>query len=190
MQRKETAMNTSEKIAATYLRLNGFFVLPLFTVFDGEHHNHLDLLSVHTPGSTESVHGIPLLTDPNLFAGLEKLGAKPNEQITGVASEVKTGKEKGEITQGHINYAARFVNAPLFPVWFYRVSAKPPWVEEDQLRISLPYAIDWIISRFDWMELEAHKFTLTKTGSWTWSEQFLADLLVLRSFGVLRRLPE
>lgn len=180
-------MTTTEKIAATYLRLNGFLVLPLFTVFDGYQHNHIDLLGVRSPGSKEEVHGTALLTDDKLFSRLVALGAKPNELLTGVASEVKTGKDKGKITQGHIDYAERFVKAPLFRAWFCNIAKRPPYIEKKQLKISLPYAIDWIISRFDWMEDK--KFELTKSGSWTWSEEFLADLLVLRSLGVLKRLP-
>jgi hypothetical protein len=180
-------MNTSEKIAATYLRLNGFSPLPLFTVFDGGHHNHLDLLSVHLPGSQETVGRVKLLTDKHLFFGLEQLGAKPNTDNIVVASEVKTGKDKGEITAEHKKYAARFFGASqMFEVWFFQDPPRPPVVEKRQLRISLPYAIDWILERFDSMDDQG--LHLTKEGSWTWSEEFLADLLVLRKFGVLRRL--
>ena len=183
-------MTTTEKIAATYLRLNGFLLLPLFTVFDGDQHNHLDLLGVRSPGSKEEVNNKAFLTDDKLFEGLEKLGAKPKEKLTGIVSEVKTGKVKGAITAGHIAYAARFLSTDVvYPAWFYKISAQSPFVADNHLQISLPYAIDWIISRFDWMEREENKTALTKSGSWTWSEEFLADLLVLRSLGVLKRLP-
>ena len=41
-------MNAAEKIAATYLRLNGFLLVPQFTVFEGDRHSHVDLVSIET----------------------------------------------------------------------------------------------------------------------------------------------
>ena len=39
-------MNTAEKIAVMYLRLNGFLLLPHFTVFDGNYQNHINLIGL------------------------------------------------------------------------------------------------------------------------------------------------
>jgi hypothetical protein len=50
----------------------------------------------------------------------------------------------------------------------------------------VPYAIDWIVDRFD--QMMCMKDILDKHASWAWSEEFLADLLVLRFFNALRRL--
>lgn len=181
-------MTTTEKIAATYLRLNGFFLLPQFTVFDGAQHNHIDLLGLRTAGSREVANGHALPVDGNLFDRLMDMGAKPDESPTGIIAEVKTGKVNKDITPEHIEYAKRFINLPTaYNVWFYGIPPEPPTIDGDHLRISLPYAIDWIIHRFD--QMMAIKDILAKQKSWTWSEEFLADLLVLRSIGVLNRLP-
>jgi hypothetical protein len=48
-------MNGPEKIAAAYLRLNGFLLLPQFTIFDGQRHNHIDLVGVRCAASVEKV---------------------------------------------------------------------------------------------------------------------------------------
>jgi hypothetical protein len=51
-----SAPNIDEKIAATYLRLNGFLLLPHFTAFisienKGKYHRHIDLLGFFAPNA-------------------------------------------------------------------------------------------------------------------------------------------
>jgi hypothetical protein len=175
-------MTTTEKIAATYLRLNGFFLLPLFTVFDGAQHNHIDLLGLRAAGSAESINGISLPVDGDLLLCLTKMGATPNETVTGIIVEVKTANERDVITLGHIDYAKRFMNTNhAYPIWFYGSKTESPKIEKDHLRISMQYAMDWIIYRFD--KMNGMKDVLAKQKSWAWSEEFLSDLLMLRTYG-------
>lgn len=48
-------MHLTEKLAGTYQRLNGFLSVPNFIVFGGRQHNHIDLLGLRAPASTEKV---------------------------------------------------------------------------------------------------------------------------------------
>jgi hypothetical protein len=50
------------------------------------------------------------------------------------------------------------------------------------------YAVEWILRRIDWVtkNLEGR----TKERSWTWSEEFLANMLILKRYGKLESLRE
>lgn len=48
-------METTEKVAFLYLRLNGFFLMPHFTVFGVEKGKHVDVLGIRPAGSEEKV---------------------------------------------------------------------------------------------------------------------------------------
>jgi hypothetical protein len=49
-------MNCPEKIVGVYLRLNGFFLLPQFTLFEFAGHIHVDFLALRPPSMGESIH--------------------------------------------------------------------------------------------------------------------------------------
>jgi len=149
-------VNTAEKIAATYLRLNGFLLLPHFTVFDGNEHNHIDLIALRAAHSAERV----------------------GELSFAIIAEVRTNKDRDIPSPAHIQYAMNFLGSvPSMPVSFAKdqTGLKP---DPSGLRIGNAYAMQWILQRIKWMD--SQKMHLTKTGSWAWSEDFLSDILVLR----------
>ena len=75
-------MNPAERLAATYLRLNGFLLLPQFTSFGGGYHNHVDLLGLRAPGSVERVGTIEFPVDGAFFAAIPgALCRNPRESL-------------------------------------------------------------------------------------------------------------
>ena len=93
-------MNTPEKIAQAYLRLNGFFTIPHFTILK-ENGGHIDLIAVRLGGSIEKVgvdpNRISLSIDDVL---LSKFGVNEAETI-GLIIEIKGGKnDSANLTVG------------------------------------------------------------------------------------------
>jgi hypothetical protein len=177
-------MNLAEKLAGTYLRLNGFLTLPHFTAFDGNQHNHIDLVAFRAPNSQEVVGDITLLTDDLLFDAFSALiGRRSRSVALGVAAEVRTNTARDEPSEAHIDYVGHFLGAiPVIRLAFYE--GLHGVIQNGQtLDIGMRYAGLWIQRRIDWM-LE-HKFKLSKTGSWNLSEAFLSDFLALRRYGLL-----
>ncbi len=86
-------MNTPEKIAQAYLRLNGFFTIPHFTILK-EQGGHIDFLAVRLGGSLEKVgvdsNQTTLKIDENL---LSKLDVNKEDTI-GLIIEVKGSKRE------------------------------------------------------------------------------------------------
>lgn len=87
-------MNTTETIAATYLRLNGFLLLPLFTLFEQEGARHVDLVGLRAQGSMEQSldrkgNLLDLPTDEKLFAAFEKAVPSPKNALLGVVGEIE-----------------------------------------------------------------------------------------------------
>ncbi len=177
-------MNTAEKIAATYLRLNGFFLMPHFTVFDGKAHSHVDLVALHAPGAHESVDGLVLLTDRQLFDLLKRFGVEPDDQPVALVAEIKANEEVEFPNKHHLNYVQRMVGAetPVIPAGFSMAVTQLELIDDNAaLLVGNSYALSWIWKRFDWMHEQ--RMRLTKDGSWTWSDAFLADLLHLHRTG-------
>jgi hypothetical protein len=78
--------HTAEKIAATYLRLNRFLLLPLFTIFEYEGSRQIDLIGLRARGSLEQSKGpegthCDLPTDDRLFAEFEKAVPSPKNAL-------------------------------------------------------------------------------------------------------------
>jgi len=90
-------MNMSEKIAATYLRLNGFLLLPQFTVFiDGEH-GHVDLVGLRAKGSSEESAGLTFLIDDKFFNAIDPDVCKdPRNEFLGVVRLSRFSSRKRE----------------------------------------------------------------------------------------------
>jgi hypothetical protein len=177
-------MNLAEKLAGTYLRLNGFLTLLHFTAFDGNQHNHIDLVALRAPKSQEVVGNTTLLTDDLLFDTFSALIGRPSRTVAlGVAAEVRTNVDRDEPSEAHINYVGQFLGGiPVTRLAFYEGSHSV--IQNGQtLDIGVRYAGLWIQRRIDWMH--EHKFKLSKTGSWNLSEGFLSDFLALRKFGLL-----
>lgn len=88
-------MNTAEKLAATYLRLNGFLLLPHFTVFQGSHHGHVDLIGLRAKNSFSGFDGKPFLTDEALFEAIGQTGCpEPKSVFLGLVAEVRTNERR------------------------------------------------------------------------------------------------
>jgi hypothetical protein len=172
-------VNTAEKIAATYLRLNGFLLLPHFTVFDGDDHNHIDLIALRAARSAELVRDLKLPVDEPFFSLVSKcLDVDAIAVSTAIIAEVRTNKDRKIPSPAHIQYAKNFLGSvPSIAISFAKDRTN---LETDAtgLRIGNAYALQWILQRIEWMD--SQKMHLTKTGSWTWSEDFLSDILVLR----------
>ena len=178
-------MNPAEKLAATYLRLNGFLLLPQFTAFGGDQHNHVDLLGLRAQNSVELVGMYPPLpTDNELFNAIPReISANPRGEFLGVVAEVRTNAERDKPEAAHVDYVRAFLgDVPIVPISFRDSREQPSW-RDDHLAIGNKYALGWIVARFDWMN--AHFQGFTKSGSWPWSEDALAEFLVLYKYGAL-----
>ncbi|HBJ85058.1 MAG TPA: hypothetical protein DDZ88_14545 [Verrucomicrobiales bacterium] len=191
-------MNLAENIAATYLRLNGFFLLPHFTVLKGDRHNHIDLLALRAAGAEEKVPGSAtpksLPVDDQLFGKLDELfqikgkSASSKSNFIGMMAEVRSNRNKDEIDEPHISYVRPlFGNAHLFRALFFRAKnfeMKISGKNHDELEIDIIYASKWILKRIE--ETEKFENLLTKTKSWALSEPFLSDIMQLRDYGLLQ----
>lgn len=177
-------MNLAEKLAATYLRLNGFLLLPHFTVFTGRQHSHLDLVAMRAANSIERVGEFCLPVDDALFTALTDLRqSQAQTSFVGVAAEVRTNQDRDPPKAEHIAYIEQFLGGlPVSRLAFFEGTHAISRCG-NVLDIGMRYAGLWIQSRID--QMDAQKLKLTKTGSWTWSESFLADLLTLRACGLL-----
>jgi hypothetical protein len=177
-------MNLAEKLAMTYLRLNGFLTLPQFTIFDGSGHNHIDLIGLRAPNSQETVNGLTLITDDLLFEKLTQLiGQSSRIILLGIAAEVRTNDSRDEPSTSHIQYLAKFLGeATIARLSFYE-GTHDIQQNNQTLDISIKHVGKWVLQRINWMQQQTIR--LTKTGSWNWSEDFLSDLLVLQKNGLL-----
>jgi hypothetical protein len=86
-----------------------------------------------------------------------------------------------------LDYVRAFLGGvPIVPVGFSDSAEAPTW-SKGCVEIENTHAVNWILERIDW--IEDHHEPLKKTGSWTWSDRTLADLVVLHQYGALRRTP-
>lgn len=178
-------MNATEKLAATYLRLNGFLLLPHFTIFTGQQHSHIDLIGLHPMNGIERVGDMVLLKDGTLFQTIaENFHLYPEQNLIGIVAEVKTNQDVEEPSPEKLNYAGCFLgNANAVPICF--TDATPGMeIRNGTILIGLNYAFNWIMERINWMEQRRNR--LSKGGSWNWSEEFLSEILVFRQLGFYR----
>ncbi len=176
-------MNTPEKIINTYFRLNGFFLLPQFTMFANDHHNHIDLLALRSPGCQEICGGAPLPIDIRLFECVSNLINKDALQsLVGLIAEIKGNAQIERPQEDHIEYAKCFFGPEVEAVPI-SISMKYDLlsIDDGYILIPLEYALGWILYRFRWMD--QHLQRLSKTGSWNWSEEALEELLYLQKIG-------
>lgn len=181
-------METTEKIVSLYLRLNGFFLMPHFTTFVGEF-KHVDLLGVRFKNAAEKIGGYTLKVDEDFLARLN--GNSKDIKLwveVGSAREIpRLFPEKKEDYVKRIFGSNNGIKKACFD--FSLEDSKLCRVEK-ALVISKGRCRDFILSRFAQMESEPLKSRmkeLTKEGSWSWSEEFLGDLLFLRKTGFLRK---
>lgn len=177
-------MNLAEKVAGAYLRLNGFLALPQFTIFEGEWHNHIDLVAMRAANSEEVVNGVRLITDDRLFEGCsEVMGRNARSVNFGLAAEVRTNNRRDAVENDQLAYVRRFLgDIPVIRISFYE-GEQPVTSVNQVLCVGVRYAATWIQRRIDWMEEQ--QIGLSKEGSWNWSEDFLSDFLTLRRYGLL-----
>lgn len=170
-------MNTAEKLAATYLRLNGFLLLPHFTVFQGSHHGHVDLIGLRAKDSFSGFNGKPFLMDETLFEAISQTGCpEPKSKFLGLVAEVKTNKKRDIPDENQVVYVQKFLgNVPMAKLSFRKTEDSPQCVD-GVIHIGNRYALKWILQRIRSMKEMGR---LQKWGSWTLSEETLADIMVL-----------
>jgi len=182
-----SAPNIGEKIAATYLRLNGFLLLHHFTVFIDERPRHIDLLGLRAAHSAERPFGNePCIVDDELFAQIKNAFKvdEPKGTCLGAVVEVRTNEHVDYPQKKYCDYAKSFLgSSQLISLAFARNSQKFTF-EKETLVVHLDYTLDWILKRIDHME---NKLRVRKTESWFLSDEFLADILILRRLGFPRR---
>ena len=183
-------MNFSEKIAGAYLRLNGFFLLPHFTLFDGANHTHVDFLVLRPPKGREKVKEMELLLDKELFSQIDKsCGTDSKDLLLGGVVEVKGGDEKETPSEAHLAYAKDFLGPDAKVVLFsFFHGAGDIKTVDGTITITVEHALNWVLERIKWMNKNIHR--LTKSGSWTWSEAFLSDLLYIHRLDLLSKIAK
>jgi hypothetical protein len=182
-------MNAPEKIAQAYLRLNGFFTVPHFTLLK-DRGGHIDFLAVRLGGSKEKVgtesHGVPLEIDEQF---LSKLGVSEDDTV-GLVVEVKGGeRDNARITDENFEYAKSFFGniSRVKKVGFENNSNSEIIEQAGHIIVPLKHCIDFIKKRFDELKQIEQQLRgsgmLSKEGSWELSEEFLSDLLFLQKLG-------
>lgn len=183
-------MNLAEKLAATYLRLNGFLLLPEFTVFDAHGYDHVDLVGLRAAGSVECVQEgrnelCEFPVDEELFVQIAERVINPKDKLLGVAAEVKTNQKRDRIHPDFLAYLRKFLGgAETVRIVFRETNTDFVWAS-DHLQIGHAYVIDWMLYRI--AEMDKTLDGKTKVGSWTWSESALSDFLALHKLGALRK---
>lgn len=184
-------MEPSEKIVNVYLRLNGFFIIPKFSVLV-ERATHVDILGMRIGNSEErvgkNVNSIPLRIDDDF---LKLLGISKNDDV-GLVVEVKGGEEEhGEIPEKNFVYVIPFFGRiDPFRVVFEKAAEKlEKKVNNGAVHFVIPlsHCLNFINQRFEEMEEIEHQIRehgdITKYGSWYLSEEFLSELIYLKSLG-------
>lgn len=182
-------MNMAEKIAATYLRLNGFLLLPQFTVFIGGDHGHVDFVGLRARGSIEESAGLKFPIDHRFFAAIAgQVCANPLDEFLGLVGEVRTNRRIDFPKHQQVEYVRPFLGGvPIVPLAFFEGEIEPTW-QDGCLKIGNGYTLAWIFERASWMNERLEQ--LTKTGSWNLSEDALSQILVLgRTLGKIREKP-
>jgi hypothetical protein len=178
-------MNLPEKIAGSYLRLNGFFLLPHFTIFEYHQHSHIDFLALRPPNGHEVIELnddglLEFPVDELLFSHIsDVVGQDALEILLGGVVEIKGNFEIELPTEEKIRYAQHFFGneTTVIPITFSRkfdeVSAY-----SGALAVQIDYAFEWLLQRFNWMDQILPQ--VLKEGSWAWSEEALSDLIYIK----------
>ena len=176
-------MNSPEKIAGIYLRLNGFFLLPHFTLFDGERHTHVDFLALRAPGSIERCGNTIFPIDEHLFNRIEDQVENSRNQLLAVIAEVKGSQEKENPGEGHYEYINHFIGNSSRIKMHFRNQGNDVSISNDIIEVPLTYALKKIIERIEWIDVNQEG--LAKKSSWSWSEASLSDILFIKKLGFL-----
>lgn len=133
-------MNAAEKIAGAYLRLNGFLLLPQFTVFHSGYHGHVDWVGLRAAGSKEVGGNMTFPTDDEFFAAIPPgVCARPRDTLLGLVAEVRTNKRRDKPEANQVEYARNFLGGATVIEVAFAESNKPPclagWLHGDRQRV-------------------------------------------------------
>lgn len=176
-------MNTPEKIVQTYLRLNGFFTIPHFSILQDKG-SHVDFLAVRLGSSEEKVgkgENRELLSIDNKF--LEKMGGTKKDTV-GLVVEVKGGDENAEVSDVNFDYVKPFFGkiSKIKKVGF-EYNETDLQKRNNHVIVSIEHCLTFINNRFQELKCIDCEMRgsgrLSKKGSWHLSEEFLSDLLYL-----------
>lgn len=180
-------METTEKIAFLYLRFNGFFLMPHFTVFAVDRQRHVDALGIRPAGSREIIGEIQLRNDVEF---IDALNGSDRDII--LWAEVGTGTRSGLFPAEKEKYVRSIFGArnDLKRAHFnFDMKGEAIAKKENIIEVPGSRCRKIILDRFSQMESEEIENLIgemTKRGSWRWSEDFLADLLCLKKIGFLK----
>lgn len=183
-------MNPAEEIAGLYLRLNGFFLLPYFTIFRDTRHHHVDLLGLRSAGSEEIAcnrdkQTFVLPTDDKFFTAIETLQIDtPRQKWIGVVAEVKANRQFEHPNALNVQYLDAFFGRvdAMIRISFSERFSDPAVIRKDGtevIEVGVPYALGWVRGRINSMKEE---MKLNKGESWTLSEGFLATIMLLMQY--------
>lgn len=179
-------MNPGERLAYVYLRLNGFLLLPHFTVFGHDRGQHVDLIGLRAPNSVESVDGFEFPTDDLLFDEIAKLVPNPRGCYLGVVCEVRTSDDEKLPSDEHAEYVSHFLGGtPVVKVSVCDYKSDIGLVMEDGVvRVPIRKIVPWFAKRVK--AINDAVDGMSKSGSWTWSSDELAELLQWQKWGIIR----
>jgi hypothetical protein len=181
-------LNPPEKIAALYLRLNHFFLLPHFTLLalnesGSQTPEHSDFLALRMPGAHESIGRNNVLTDDRLLDHLDR-----NRGLIRIVAEVKGGAGLGSSEKNlrshfedTLNYARGIFGIEDTGIdgtkkLLFRKQDECFSTMDDIRCVSLRHCLFWIYQRLENTQALTESGR-SKGGTWTWSEESLAELL-------------
>ncbi len=173
-------MNFAERLAGLYLRLNGFFLMPEFSIFRvglEKGHAHVDLIGFRPAGSREVFEGVVFPLDAAFYEAIANLCHEPFAENIALVCEVRTNSAGEFPNAERLKYAAAMCGtSSIVSVSCDRSLKNVKFVNEKLgIRIGLLHMIRWIAARISWLDNEG----VPKSASWNWSEPALADFLVL-----------
>ena len=175
-------MNTPEKISLLYVRLNGFLLLPHFTLFNGDSHSHVDFVGIRPANGKEICNSLELPVDDELYKAIDSvLGNGSLRQTFGVVGEVKGGKGAEIPEEKNLKYVQNFLGGLEILGLSFAWGAGAPKSEKRTVLVGIEHSIDWIKSRVSWMDSNLSR--LSKSGSWNWSDEYMGDVLYLIKIG-------
>jgi hypothetical protein len=136
-------MNAAEKIAPTYLRLNGFLLLPHFTVLAGGQHGHVDIVGLRAAGSAEVSRELTFPVDDKFFTVVaeSKHYEDPRNRFLGLVAEVRTNTKIVHPELADLDYVRTFLGrVPIVPVGFSDSAEAPIW-SKGSVEIGNTYAV-------------------------------------------------
>ena len=188
-------MNIPEKIAHAYLRLNGFFTIPYFSVLS-KSCSYIDFLAVRLGNSEEKIGVEGNLTSLSIDEKFLKLLCVSKSDTIGLVVEVKGGESGyAEISNENFQYAKPFFGKveKIFRVGFERdltELCKQRIGDNIHFLVPLFHCLEFIDKRLKEVkkidQALRGKGILSKEGSWYLSEEFLSELIYLKSLSYFR----